>query len=102
MVDGVCNTCGLPTSHEHYAHVMDDNLHPVLRYPALPLPPVGPCGPEPHGPGPYGPGPLTEMERAVELGIRVYDASKEPVQAARDIAVKGVFASLRRLFYRRR
>mgnify|MGYP001379232112 CR=1 FL=1 len=101
MVDGVCDTCGLPASHEHYAHVMDDNLHPVLRYPApMPLPPVGPVGP--CGPGPYGPGPLTEMERVVEIGLSAYDASKEPAQAVRDLAVKGLFSGLRRLFYRRR
>lgn len=102
MVEGICNNCGLPDSHEHYAHVMDRNVHPVLRYPTLPLPPVGPCGPGPCGPGPFGPGPLTEMERVVEAGLELYDATKEPAQMARDIAVKGVFAGLRRLFYRRR
>jgi hypothetical protein len=90
MVGGVCDQCGLPDSHEHYATSMDSNVHPVLRYEA---PPTWP---------PIGPGPLTEMERVVELGICVYDASKEPAQAVRDLAVKGVFGGLRRLFYRRR
>jgi hypothetical protein len=95
MVNGICETCGLPDSHEHYSKVMASNVHPVLRYAPPTLPPVGP-------PGPCGPGPLTEMERVVELGIRVYDATKEPIQLSRDIAVKGVFSGLRRLFYRRR
>ena len=97
MVNGVCETCGLPDSSAHYEHVMKVEVHPVLRYapPTWPPGPPGPCGPGPCGP-------VTELERVVELGISVYDASKEPAQMARDIAVKGVFAGLRRLFYRRR
>ena len=94
MVNGICTTCGKPDSTAQYEHVMDLNVHPVLRYAPPTLPPIGP--------GPCGPGPVTELERAVELGLSVYDASKEPAQAVRDLAVKGVFAGLRRLFYRRR
>ena len=95
MVEGICNTCGKPDPQYEEADLgLDLNIHPVLRYAPPTIPPIGP--------GPCGPGPLTEMERAVELGLSVYDATKEPVELARDVAVKGVFAGLRRLFYRRR
>jgi len=86
MVGGVCGQCGLPDSHEQYASVMDLNIHPVLRL----------------GAPPRGPGPITAFEEAVKGGLEAYDAIKEPATMARDIAVKGVFAGLRRLLYRRK
>lgn len=96
-----CPNCGWTCDNTHYAQWgSNTQAIPALRYapptePMKPRPPVGPCGPGPCGP-------VTELERVVELGISAYDATKEPLELARDFAVKGVFAGLRRLFYRRR
>ena len=62
--------------------------------------PVVPVPPEPPSLAPKA-GPITQFQGVVEAGIELYDAVQEPAQVARDIAVKGVFAGLRRLFYRR-
>ena len=79
-----CDTCG--QLDPAYVHIRDHGLD--LMVPGLNTP--------------KGPGPITLFEEAVKDGLEAYDAIKEPATAARDIAVKGMFAGLRRLFYRRK
>lgn len=79
-----CETCG--ELDPAYAHQREHGLN--LLVPGLNTP--------------KGPGPITAFEEAVKGGLEAYDAIKEPATVARDIAVKGVFAGLRRLLYRRK
>lgn len=73
---------------------VDWGLNPTYWDPVVPVPPEAPVV------APKA-GPITQFQGALEAGLELYDAAQEPAALARDIAVKGVFAGLRRLFYRR-